>query len=564
MKKLGIAPLICLGILLACIQARTQDQILVIEGGTLIDGRGGAPVEDAVVVIEGSRIKAVGVKGKGSYPPNARVIKEDAKTIMAGLIDSHIHFREWYPPMFLRYGVTTVYDTANPTDWTVAQRDLVNHGKIKGPRMFVTGIAIDGPRERSVPNSGAELGGYNAHVTTVEEAREAVRKNVAAGVDIIKVHEGLTSELLKTVVEEARKQHVPVVGHSEDIRQAALAGLKFMEHSTPLAHAIIEAEDPKKLEELEQKKEIEGAEYLMNPKFYDPLIKLMVSKGMFINPTLSAQWRVANPRATEWAAAAAELVKEPGIEFVPADVRQSWSRPERKPDPKKAEELAEGFKKVQEFIGRYAKAGGRLTAGTDTTGYVPGFSLSFEMQSLIDAGATPMQAIVAITKWAAELANKDKDLGTVEPGKVADIAVIDGNPLKDVTEIRRVVLVVKDGQVVDTTYDPKFVNPIPRTALNGQLKGPDNGPELSSVTPGMAPQGDKDVTIQVAGKRFTPQSVVRFNDTDLKTQFAGDSKLTAVISGANMQKVGSYVITVVNPDSGVKSNLRYFIVNFKY
>src|ERR1019366_2341771 len=108
-------------------------------------------------------------------------------------------------------------------------------------------------------------------------------------------------------------------------------------------------------------------------------------------------------------------------------------------------------------------------------------SVSFEMQSLIDCGATPMQAIEAVTKWAAELAHKEKNLGTVEAGKLADITVIDGDPLNDILAIRNVVLVVKDGEVLDTTYDPKFVNPIPRTALNGQLKGPDNGPELSGL-----------------------------------------------------------------------------------
>ena len=187
------------------------------------------------------------------------------------------------------------------------------------------------------------------------------------------------------------------------------------------------------------------------------------------------------------------------------------------------------------------------------------------MQSLVDAGGTPMQAILAATKWAAELGHKEKDLGTVEPGKVADITVIEGNPLQDITAVRNVLLVVKDGEVVDTSYDPKFVNPIPRTALNGQLQGPENGPELSGVTPGIAREGDRDVTLQVAGKKFTPQSVVRLDATELKTQFVSDSKLTAVIPSASLQKVGSYPVTVVNPGSGGgASNRRYFIVNFKY
>ena len=560
-KYLLLVILIFCGIL-AIWPAAAQNKTLVIEGGTLIDGRGGAPLLNAVIVIEGSRIKAVGLKGKVSVPAGARVIEEDGKTILPGLIDSHIHYRDWYSPMFLHYGVTTIYDTANPTDYIIAQRDMINHGKLKGPRMFVTGLAVDGTPERSDMNSGAQVGGYNAHVTTVEEARALVKSNIAQGVDLIKVHEGLTSELLKSAVDEATSKGIAVVGHSENIREATLSGLKFMEHTRPLARAVIEAESADKLKEIDDKK-IESAEYLMDPKYFPPLIKLMVARGVFINPTLSSLWRSSNPRGAEWAKAAAEISSDPGLAFVPEDVRKSWTQPERKPDPKHAEELAEGFKKVQEFVKEYAAAGGKLTAGTDATGYVPGLSLSFEMQSLVDCGATPMQAIVAVTKWAAELAHKEKLFGTVEPGKLADITVIDGDPLKDISAIRNVRLVVKDGEVLDTRYDPKFANPITRTALNGQLKGPDNGSELSSVKPGIAPQADKEITIHVAGKRFSPQSVVRFDDTDLPTQFVSESELTAVISPANQKNVGSYKVTVSTPGAAV-SNLRYFIVNYKY
>ena len=562
-----VARLICFSVLLAGIATWPQNQTLVIEGGTLIDGRGGAPIQNAVIVIQGSRIKVVGEKGKVSVPAGAKIIQEDGKTILPGLFDSHIHYRDFYPPMFLHYGITTVYDTANPTDYIIAQRDMINHGKMKGPRMFVTGLAVDGPVERSDMASGSEVGGYNAHVVTVEEAKALVKSNIARGVDLIKVHEGLTSELLKSAVDEATSKAIPVVGHSENIREATLAGLKFMEHTRPLWRAVIQAESQKKLDDIDEKK-IESAEYLMDPKYFPPLIKLMVSKGVFINPTLSAQWQASNPRAGEWAKAAAELAKDPGLAFVPEEVRQSWTRPPRKPDPKHAEELAEGFKKVQEFVRQYAAAGGKLTAGTDTTGYATGFSVSFEMQSLVDCGATPMQAIEAVTKWAAELAHKEKNLGTVEPGKVGDITVIDGDPLKEITAIRNVVLVVKDGEVVDTTYDPKFVNPIPRTALNGQLKGPDNGPELtglSPIAPSMVTQGNKDVTIQLTGKRFTPQSVVHFGSSELATKFVGDTKLTAVVPSANLEKVGSYKITVVDPSAATPtSNFRWFIVNFKY
>lgn len=141
--------------------------------------------------------------------------------------------------------------------------------------------------------------------------------------------------------------------------------------------------------------------------------------------------------------------------------------------------------------------------------------------------------------------------------------MIDGDPLQDITAIRNVAVVIKQGEIIDTSFDPNFVNPIPRTTRNGQLKGPANGPELGSISPDIAVQGGGEVTLQVIGKRFTPQSVVRFGNTDLKTQFISDSKLSAIISSDSLQKVGSFEVRVVNPGSPV-SNLAYFIVNFRY
>src|SRR5882672_4853413 len=119
-------------ILFGTLQSKAQNQVLVIEGGTLIDGTGASPVKNAVVVIEGNRFKAIGVKGKVSYPPNAKVIDATGKTILPGLIEAHFHFRqEWASPIFLHFGITTFYDLTNHTGWIVAEREAIKKGVIK-------------------------------------------------------------------------------------------------------------------------------------------------------------------------------------------------------------------------------------------------------------------------------------------------------------------------------------------------------------------------------------------------------------------------------------------------
>ena len=115
-----------------------QNRVLVLEGATLVDGTGRPPVPDAVIVIEGGRIKAVGARGQVSTPAGAQVIRLGGRTILPGLIDGHVHLRDYQVPMF-SLGITTIADIHNDTAWSIAQREALKSGRIKGPRMFVSG-----------------------------------------------------------------------------------------------------------------------------------------------------------------------------------------------------------------------------------------------------------------------------------------------------------------------------------------------------------------------------------------------------------------------------------------
>ncbi len=436
-------------------------QTLVLEGGTLIDGTGGPPIRDAVVVVEGSRIRTVGTEEQVSYPPDAQVIDTRGRTILPGLVDSHIHLRDHMLPMFLPHGVTTIADTNNYTSWSIALRDALEDERIKGPRLFVSGIAAGGPTagESSTQTSPSRNFGAYARTSsdgsvspgvalqTVDEALEYVGTLLAKGVDILKVDLDLTLDQLRAILEEATRAGVVVVGHSENMEIAAEIGLKYMEHTDTVGRAILAGMEV-------SPEQGSSPESQMDTQLLDPLIELMVRQGVYANPTLFVRWGASTPRAREWADAARELIRDPGLAFVPDTVREPWTRPRGRAD-------IQGFTKVAEFLRRFVQAGGKIAGGTDS-GYMPGLSLHYEMQMMVDIGMSPMQAIQGATLWGAESIGQETDLGSLEAGKLADITVVEGNPLDDISATRNVRMVIKDGNVMDTSYDPEFVTPIPR------------------------------------------------------------------------------------------------------
>lgn len=547
---------------LAADDLRGQSQAIVIEGGTLIDGNGGAPLKDSVVVIEGSRIEAVGTRGSVSYPPQAKIIRADGMTVLPGLIDAHIHSLDFFPQLFLHFGVTTVFDTANPTDWVMAERDALKKGKIKGPRMFVTGVVIDGP-----DSAADRRDQYRTHVSTPEEARALARDLLRRGVDGLKVYENLTPELLRPIVEEARKAGTEAVGHSHDAREATLAGLKFVEHAAPIAHATFG--DPAKVKAMDEGR-LRTPEAEMDPQLFGPLIDLMVKNGVYFNPTLTRIWIGVHPKKTAWYSQAAALLEDPTYRFIPAARREVWLRTAKGGDgrnPADDQRVKEGLRKVEEFTRKYAQAGGRIITGPDSgpssgPANMPGLAMHVEMEALVDAGLTPMQAILSSTRWAAELLHRENELGTVAPGKVADVILIDGDPLADIRATRKIRTVIMDGKVVDTTLDPNFRNPLPRPVAEYAMDSRD--PELESVAPEITREGGASLEIELTGKKFNRQSVVRFDTADLPTKFVSESKLTATVHGSLLKTPGTYAVTVVNPgpSGGVSSRL-YLIVNFR-
>src|SRR5437867_7383214 len=165
-----------------CADAGTQTRPVAIVGGTLIDGTGRPAVEDAAIVIRDGRFQEVGRRGEVRVPQGAEVIDAKGKTILPGLIDGHCHYWEWVGELYLAYGVTTCPDINNsPTEWIIAQKEGIQKGKIRGPRLWISGHALDGPRPQGMAEQRWQRG--SIIVRTEEEARKAVQEHVNKGMD---------------------------------------------------------------------------------------------------------------------------------------------------------------------------------------------------------------------------------------------------------------------------------------------------------------------------------------------------------------------------------------------
>ncbi|MBI2359391.1 MAG: amidohydrolase family protein [Deltaproteobacteria bacterium] len=209
-----------------------------------------------------------------------------------------------------------------------------------------------------------------------------------------------------------------------------------------------------------------------------------------------------------------------------------------------ADQMRDGFERLGGFVQQLVKAGGNVVTGTDAPAVMPGLSLHREMEFLVDLGLSPMQAILAATKVGADYLGKIYELGTVEEGKLADLIIVNGDPLSDITHTRRVETVIKDGKVVDTTFHAGYSNPIPRPHSQEFYGFPP--PKLEEVSPKVAREREKELTMVVKGKDFFPGSVVSFGGTTLPTVFVSQRELTATIP-SHFLHAGTIPVAVVNP-----------------
>jgi imidazolonepropionase-like amidohydrolase len=404
----------------------SRAETLALVGATLIDGTGQPAVADAAVVINKGRIVACGPRTQVKIPKDATVIDEQGKTILPGLWDMHAHFEqvEW-GPIYLAAGVTTVRDVGNELEFITAVRDAVANGRGLGPRLLMAGV-VDG--------SGPLALGVQ-RVDTPEQAREWVDRYHQAGFRQMKIYSSVKLEEVKAVADEAHRLGMTVTGHVPEglnAYQVIEAGQDQINHIGYVAD-IMRKPLPSDAKRLERMKAV--AEIDLNSPEAQNAIAFLSKHHTVIDPTVALSEFFTATTAKPVASF------EPGVAKVAPELAQQLT--DAGPPSERSELVEKIFQKDLEIIGALHRAGVTIVAGTDQT--VPGYSLHREIELYVQAGFTPMEAIQAATIVPARVMGIDKEVGTIEKGKRADLIVLNGNPLDDIRNTRNVEYVITNG-----------------------------------------------------------------------------------------------------------------------
>jgi len=399
---------------------------IALVGGTLIDGTGHEPIPDSVVVIEKGRIVGAGPKSSVKIPGGAQKIDARGKTILPGLWDMHAHFEqvEW-GPIYLAAGATTVRDCGNEFEFITAVRDAVVNGRGLGPRLLLAGI-VDG--------TGPLALGV-ARVDTPEEARVWTDKYHDAGFQQMKIYSSVKLEEVKDVAKEAHRLGMTVTGHVPEglnAYQVIEAGQDQINHISYVAD-IMTPPLPEGASRLDRANAAANID-LKSPEA-QKAIAFLVQHGTVVDPTV-ALFEFFTASSVK-----PPVTIEPGVAHVAPELQAILA--EAGPPTPHTELQEKIVQKDLAIIGALHHAGVPIVAGTDQT--VPGYSLYREIELYAQAGFTPMEAIQAATIVPARVMGLDKELGTVEAGKRADLIILDASPLESIHNIRKVEFVITNG-----------------------------------------------------------------------------------------------------------------------
>jgi imidazolonepropionase-like amidohydrolase len=414
--------------------ARHPQGALAFRNARLFDPESGKSTPGTTVVISGNRIQAVGPDSEVPVPAGAEVIDAAGKTLMPGLWDMHAHLSPLDGLFNLASGVTTVRDLANDTDFLLDLRKRVDAGEILGTRIIMAGF-IDGP--------GPYAGPTKVLVDTPEEALAAVDNYARLGYEQIKMYSSLDPKLVPAIIERAHAKGMRVSGHIPNgltAEQAVRAGFDEIQHVNFLFLNFLDGIDTRTPQRFHAVGD-QGPDLDLKSDRVQAFLDLLKSKGTVSDPTLVAFEGMFTDRPGEVSHTFA-----PVADRLPPQVQRSLVVGGAAPKGKE-ERYAKAFKAMEAMVLALHEKGIPFVAGTDS---LAGLALVRELELYVDAGISAVDALRAATLVPARVMKREKELGTIAPGKLADVILVDGDPTVDIRTIRRVVLTVKDGVV----YDP--------------------------------------------------------------------------------------------------------------
>lgn len=420
---------------------------LHIEDITVIDVKGGPPQPHRCVIVQSDRISDVADEEKCERQHGqATRVDGKGKFLIPGLWDMHVHmvFGDWFPrgkevtlPLFIANGITGVRDMGGELDALQQWRKEISAGRLTGPRIVTSGPMLDGPQPR-FPSSIA--------IKTPEDGRRAVEDLTKRGADFIKLQSLIPRDAVFAIADEARKQRITFVGHVPDsVRASEMsnAGQKSFEHLI----GIFEGSSPLEDEFIKGAKNESKFLATYDPKRAAALFALLAKNHTWQCPTLV--WERGGNLIDQ-----TDFARDTRAKYVPAYWKDvTWKR--------FTEEIMHDFNvddlatrrafvaKELEVVNGMHHAGVPFLAGTDTPPGVyifPGFSLHEELQRFVAAGFTPLEALQTATLNPAKFFGRKNDLGAIETGKLADLLLLDANPLDDISNTQKIAAVIVNGR----------------------------------------------------------------------------------------------------------------------
>jgi imidazolonepropionase-like amidohydrolase len=420
---------------------------------TVIDGTGAAPRPNQTVVTEGGRIVALGVTDDVDIPRDALVVDGAGKYLIPGLWDMHVHISNLggpaILPLFTAYGVTGIRD-AGSADSIFLWRDQVAQGIRVGPRIVAAGARLVGDAP------WADLPGVES-VRSVEEARAAVAARKARAQYVKVQHSFMARDIWLAVADEAARQGLPLVGHvpmALSIEEAIAHGLKGIEHTLGLPTAFTDEGDRLRARAMAADPDRQWplsleVDYLALPTVDDERLQavgeLMARNGVVLAPSLTDTRAMATATSGIWN-------DDPRMAYLPQNIRAAWiGRSDGEFDSAGTKHLEAAYRTMPGIVARLHRIGVTILAGTDAGALFdfPGSDLHSELAHLVAAGLTPMEALQTATRNPATFLGLADSLGTIEVGKLADLVLLDGDPLVDIGNTERIAAVIQAGHLFD-------------------------------------------------------------------------------------------------------------------